>query len=82
MIFEAHFFISFVVRQTADSIATRDVLQRYPGTVWGRWTLMEVNSVAVFLVTGFSASNMLSMCEGKSHILLQISANFAFFLHT
>lgn len=43
---------------------------------------MEVNSVAVFLVTGFSASNMLSMCEGKSHILLQISANFAlFFAH-
>lgn len=48
MIFEAHFFISFFVRQTADSIAIRDVLQRYPETVWGRWTLMEVNSVAVY----------------------------------
>lgn len=48
MMFLGSFFISFVVRQTADSIAIRDVLQRYPETVWGRWTLMEVNSVAVY----------------------------------
>lgn len=34
------------------------------------------------LVTGFSASNRLSVSEGKSNILLQISANFSLFLHT
>lgn len=43
-----YIFISFVICQTADSIAIRDVLQRYRETVWGRWTLMEVNSMAVF----------------------------------
>lgn len=41
-------YVSFVICQTADSIAIRDVLQRYRGTVWGRWTLMEVKSMPVF----------------------------------
>lgn len=40
--------IEFVICQTADSIAIRDVLQRYRETAWGRWTLTEVNSMTVF----------------------------------
>lgn len=38
------YFLLFIIWQTADSIAISDVLPRYQETVWGRWTLMEVNS--------------------------------------
>lgn len=41
-------YLQNVTCQTADSIAISGVLQRYRETVWGRWTLMEVNSMSVF----------------------------------
>lgn len=46
-------FLNFIC-QIADSTAISDVLQRYPETVWGRWTSMEVSSITNFTVTDIS----------------------------
>lgn len=48
---ELSWFLWISICQTADSTAIRDVHQRYQETVWGRWTLMEVNSMCIFTVT-------------------------------